>query len=63
MYIYKYIYKLATIVKSDPKCPVPIATTPGRREGHNSFPWIVTYHIMLGVMQGSHQVPFFLSLV
>ena len=32
--------KLTTVVEGDPKVPFSIATTPRRKEGHYSFPWI-----------------------
>ena len=34
------IVKLVTVVEGDPKAPFSIATTPRRRGGHYSFPWI-----------------------
>ena len=38
--LYIYIYKLATVVKGDPKAPFSIATTQSYGGERYSFPWI-----------------------
>ena len=37
-------YKLATVVKGDPKASFSIATTPRSRGGRYSFPWIAALY-------------------
>ena len=40
MYIFIYIYKLATVIKGDHKAPLSIATTLRYRGVRYAFPWI-----------------------
>ena len=65
---YSFINKLATVVEGYQKAPFPIATTPKRRWGHNSFPliaplypWYVPY--IAERLARRYQVPFLKSLV
>ena len=56
------------VIKRDLKAPFSIGTTSRCSSYHNSFPWIGPltldpYLIMLSVLQGGLQVPFFESLV
>ena len=57
IYLYISKVKLATIVESDPKAPLSIATSPRCKGGRYSFPWLLhftldPYLIMLSVKQG-----------
>ena len=40
----KYLNKLVTLVKGDPKAPFSIATTLRCKGGHYSIPWIVPFY-------------------
>ena len=54
--------KLVTVVEGDLKVPFSIATIPRCREGHYSFPWIVTLDTHL-IILSDNQEPFSESFV
>ena len=59
---------LATVVKSDPKAPFSVATTPTCREGRYPFPWIASIYPWYVSFNAEckarrYQVPFLETLV
>ena len=50
-------WKLATIVKGDPKAPFSIATTPMCGRGHYSFPWVAPLYPWSVPYNAEHTIP------